>query len=184
MQSQHQPLMQPQPLTQQQQQPQPTKISWWVFLISILMLGLSSVNVVLMKKLIQADETKKMFTSQEMRVVKLNYHGSIAVLSFNVVSFVFLCVYSRITNNFILFMVDVLFAITVLMNFIFPFIFEFQIIYNYLSIHSKSKQLVGTPNARFVQFYNYAMGSVVALFLACIFVAAAARNRGGVHPSF
>jgi len=175
---------QQQPLTQQQQQPQPTKISWWVFLISILMLGLSSVNVVLMKKLIQADETKKMFTSQEMRVVKLNYHGSIAVSSFNVVSFVFLCVYSRITNSFFLFIVTTLFTITVLMNFMVPFIFEFQIINNYLSIHSKSKQLIGTPNARFVQFYNYAMGSVVALFLTCILVAAASRSPPGVHPSF
>lgn len=63
-----------------------------------------------------------------------------------------------------------------------PFIFEFQILNNFLLIYSKSKQLVGTLNTNIFRIYNYVMAIISALFLLCGLIIM--RPPPGVQPSF
>ena len=125
----------------------------------------SLLNFLIMKRIISADQTKNLLTSQELIVVKCNYYLNIVNLSLNVISVISLLIIMYTGNTFSV--ITVICNITIFLNFIVPFIFEI-LIYGKHVLH-KSKKLVKKWEANFIKFYNIIIGVVVLSFFLVIF---------------
>ena len=128
---------------------------------------LSFFNFWIMKKMMTADQSKHLLTTQELKVVKVNYYLNIVNLALNGLSFLILLVLFINKEMKLNVLFNIILSITMFLNFGVPFLFEI-LIYG-KQVQHKSKQLVKQWEAGFIKFYNIVIGICFLMFILILF---------------